>query len=245
MSETESLKKRHDGLVRVIQRANAAYYDSDSPEMSDADYDIIFRELEELEREHPELVTPDSPAANVGGTADQTSTTIRHLAQMTSINDVFSFEELGEWEARMRADSGLDEVQMTTEVKIDGLAINLTYVDGKLVSAATRGDGFVGEDVRSNADKIATIPQSLQGKNIPHRIEIRGEVYMPIADFEKLNADIEAENAWRIAVRSPTQPWMRITRRSPERTERFARRTKMLFPALRLRYLKRRSVSVP
>lgn len=199
MSETESLKKRHDGLVQVIQRANAAYYDSDSPEMSDADYDIIFRELEELEREHPELVTPDSPAANVGGTADQTSTTIRHLAQMTSINDVFSFEELGEWEARMRADSGLDEVQMTTEVKIDGLAINLTYVDGKLVSAATRGDGFVGEDVRSNADKIATIPQSLQGKNIPHRIEIRGEVYMPIADFEKLNADIEAENAWRIA----------------------------------------------
>lgn len=210
MSETESqdlahtphwqaVRERHDALVQVIEQARHAYYDSDSPQMDDADYDRLFRELEDIEREHPELAGADSPTESVGGSARSDFAAVRHLAQMTSINDVFSFEELAEWEERVAKDLGIDEPEMTTEVKIDGLAINLLYVDGRLERAATRGDGYTGEDVSANVATIQTIPQTLNGGPFPHRVEIRGEVYIPLKDFEAFNDALEAQGKARLA----------------------------------------------
>ncbi len=188
----KAIRDRHEALVEVIERARRAYYDADAPEMSDADYDRLYRELEEIERDHPELAGSDSPTASVGGGARADFASVRHLSQMTSINDVFSFEELAEWEERVAADLGVVDTPMTTEAKIDGLAINLLYVDGRLERAATRGNGFEGEDVTANVATIGSIPQTLMGGPFPHRIEIRGEVYIPIADFEAFNAELAA-----------------------------------------------------
>lgn len=194
-----AVRERHDALVEVIERARSAYYDSDAPEMGDADYDRLYRELEDIERDHPELAGADSPTASVGGSARSDFASVRHLAQMTSINDVFSLEELAEWEERVATDLGVAEPGMTTEAKIDGLAINLLYVDGRLERAATRGDGYTGEDVTANVATIASIPQTLTGGPLPHRVEIRGEVYIPICDFEAYNDKLEAEGKPRLA----------------------------------------------
>lgn len=197
--EWRAVRERHDALVEVIERARSAYYDSDSPEMDDADYDRLFRELEDIERDHPELAGADSPTESVGGSARSDFASVRHLAQMTSINDVFSFAELAEWEDRVAADLGVDEPEMTTEVKIDGLAVNLLYVDGRLERAATRGDGYTGEDVSANVATIRSIPQVLSGGPFPHRVEVRGEVYIPLADFEAYNAELESQGKAALA----------------------------------------------
>ena len=187
----EAIRARHDELVAVIERARRAYYDNDAPEMSDADYDLLYRELEDIERDHPELAGADSPTATVGGSARSDFASVRHLAQMTSINDVFSLAELAEWIDRVESELGVASLPMTTEAKIDGLAVNLLYVDGALERAATRGDGYTGEDVTANVLTIASIPRRLSGGPFPHRIEIRGEIYIPLADFEAYNAERE------------------------------------------------------
>ena len=183
-----ALRERHDALVSVIERARKAYYEDDAPQMNDEDYDRLYRELETIERDHPELAGADSPTASVGGAARSDFAPVRHLAQMTSINDVFSLEELAEWIDRVENDLGMTGLDMTSEAKIDGLAVNLLYVDGRLVRAATRGDGRTGEDVTANVLTIASIARMLQGQSVPHRVEIRGEVYIPLADFEAYNA---------------------------------------------------------
>lgn len=184
----EGLRARHEELVAVIERARRNYYEDDAPTMSDADYDLVYRQLEDFEREHPEFAGSNSPTASVGGVARQDFAPVSHLAQMTSINDVFSLDELAEWMSRVEGELGVTAPNMTTEVKIDGLAVNLLYVDGVLQQAATRGDGFTGEDVTANALTIASIPHTLSGGPFPHRIEIRGEVYIPVSDFESFNA---------------------------------------------------------
>ncbi|MFC2777425.1 MAG: NAD-dependent DNA ligase LigA [Pauljensenia sp.] len=182
----ETTRKRYDELVRSIEEARAAYYDRDSPTISDADYDRMYREVEEIEERYPQLRGADSPTMSVGGSVDSSFTEVRHLAQMMSLDDVFSLEELAGWEARISEATGIVDPPMTTEVKVDGLSINLLYEEGRLVRAATRGDGYVGEDITANARTIASIPQTLTGP-VPRRIEVRGEVYFPVADFAAFN----------------------------------------------------------
>ena len=191
-STFETTRDRYNELVDRINEARAAYYDRDSPTLADADYDRMYREVEEIEERYPQLRGADSPTMSVGGSVDSGFSEVRHLAQMMSLDDVFSLEELAGWETRMAEATGIADLEMTTEVKVDGLSINLLYENGRLVRAATRGDGYVGEDVTANARTIASIPQTLTG-TVPVRVEVRGEVYFPVADFAAFNeARVEA-----------------------------------------------------
>ncbi len=189
MSEEErQLVDRYHQLIQEIDDARAAYYDRDAPVLSDAEYDKLYRELEDFEAQYPQYRSADSPTTQVGGAASEAFAPVEHLQQMTSLDDVFSLEELAGWETRMANDTGRSDLDMLTEVKIDGLAVNLLYENGVLNRAATRGDGWVGEDVTANVRTISCIPHRLQGL-VPARVEIRGEVYFPTKDFESLNAE--------------------------------------------------------
>lgn len=171
-------------LVDTINQHRAAYYQSNTSLISDADYDKLMRELEQLESKYPELITGDSPTQTVGGEASQTFAPVEHLERMMSLDNVFSYEELDGWLEKTGGGPFL------CELKIDGLAINLRYEKGKLVSAATRGDGAVGEDVTRNVMTVKGIPHTLLGKNHPDVVEIRGEVFYSLADFAKLNQSL-------------------------------------------------------
>ena len=199
-------RERWADLVRVIERARDAYYDAvdaQSP-MSDAEYDRLYRELEELEAAHPALSLPSSPTRSVGGRPVTDFAPAPHHERMYSLRDVFSLEEVEEWAARMAEETGTpdDELPMTAEVKIDGLAIALTYEDGVLTRAATRGDGVTGEDVTGNVRTIASVPLVLAGDSHPELLEVRGEVYFPVGAFQDFNearrtANVEREAAGR------------------------------------------------
>jgi DNA ligase (NAD+) len=171
-------------LVDAINKHRSVYYQSNTSLISDADYDKLMRELEGLESKHPELITGDSPTQTVGGEASQTFTPVEHLERMMSLDNVFSTEELDSWLEKTGGGPFL------CELKIDGLAINLRYEKGKLISAATRGDGAVGEDVTRNVMTVKGIPHTLSGKNHPDVVEIRGEVFYSLADFAKLNQSL-------------------------------------------------------
>ena len=177
-------------LRRLIDRANIAYYVHDAPEISDAEYDRLFRELRALEEAHPELATPESPTQRIGA---EPATALRkhtHLRPMLSLANAFSAEELTAWEdrnARLNADARRGGY--TTEIKIDGAAVNLTYAKGRFVTGATRGNGTVGEDVTANLRTIPGLPLALEGKAHPALMEVRGEVYFSAKAFQRLNAD--------------------------------------------------------
>lgn len=189
MSEEErQLVDRYHQLIQEVDDARAAYYNRDAPVLSDAEYDKLYRELEDFEAQYPQYRSADSPTTQVGGAASEAFAPVEHLQQMTSLDDVFSLEELAGWETRMANDTGRSDLDMLTEVKIDGLAVNLLYENGVLNRAATRGDGWVGEDVTANVQTISCIPHRLRGL-VPARVEIRGEVYFPTKDFESLNAE--------------------------------------------------------
>ena len=184
MSSDQKVRERVSELVDLINKHRAAYYQSNTSLISDADYDKLMRELEQLEAKYPELITGDSPTQTVGGEASSTFAPVEHLERMMSLDNVFSTEELNAW--LEKAGGG----PFLCELKIDGLAINLRYEKGKLVSAATRGDGAVGEDVTRNVMTIKGIPHKLEGKNHPEVVEIRGEVFYSLADFAKLNQSL-------------------------------------------------------
>lgn len=184
MSQDPKVRERVSELVDLINKHRAAYYQSNTSLISDADYDKLMRELEQLEAKYPELITGDSPTQTVGGEASSTFAPVKHLERMMSLDNVFSTEELNSW--LEKAGGG----PFLCELKIDGLAINLRYEQGKLVSAATRGDGAVGEDVTRNVMTIKGIPHKLEGKNHPEVVEIRGEVFYSLADFAKLNQSL-------------------------------------------------------
>ena len=175
---------RANELVDLINKHRAAYYQSNTSLISDAEYDALMRELEKLEAKYPQLITGDSPTQSVGGEASQTFQPSVHLEKMMSLDNVFSMEELDTW--LDKAGGG----PFLCELKIDGLAINLRYEKGKLVSAATRGDGTVGEDVTRNVMTIKGIPHQLSGKAFPEVVEIRGEVFYALEDFAKLNKSL-------------------------------------------------------
>ena len=189
-NQNPDLRHRWTDLAERITEAQEAYYGADAPTVSDAEYDGWMRELQALEEAHPELRTPDSPTQQVGAAHRMTDfAPVRHRAQMTSLDNVFSVEELDEWLARVEKTVGAD-VEFLCEPKIDGVAINLTYENGRLVTAATRGDGRVGEDVTGNVLAIQGIPQRLQGEHIPALVEVRGEIFFPIEAFADLNASL-------------------------------------------------------
>ncbi len=185
---------RATALRRLIDRANRAYYELDAPEIADAEYDRLFRELQALEAAHPSLLTPDSPTQRVGGAPAASLVKHTHLRPMLSLANAFSDEELLAWEERIaRINPDVVGAGYTTEIKIDGTAINLTYAAGRLVTGATRGNGLIGETVTANLKTIDDIPIVLKGHGHPALMEVRGEVYLPSAAFTKLNQRREAE----------------------------------------------------
>jgi DNA ligase (NAD+) len=174
-------------LRAAISYHNERYYLFDDPEISDADFDALLRELEALEAQHPELVTPDSPTQHPGTViGGATFAPVRHVAPMLSLDNAFSDEELIAWYERISRIVPAP-IEFVGEPKLDGLAISLLYEGGTLTRAATRGDGVTGEDVTPNVATIASIPSRLEGDDVPKRLEVRGEVFMPLASFEVLN----------------------------------------------------------
>lgn len=184
--------RRVEELRESIRHHDRLYYESDAPEIPDADYDALLRELRQIELEHPDLITPDSPTQSVGGSAINTFDPVVHRAPMMSLDNAFSSEEIAAWGERLRRrleELGATDgrVPLVAELKIDGLAVSIRYEGGRLVQAATRGDGRVGEDVTANVRTISVIPHELPA-GAPEVLEVRGEVYMSIAVFDALNA---------------------------------------------------------
>ena len=190
MNELAAAKARHGELVDQINRHRAAYYEGNTVLISDAEYDALGHELELLEAKHPELITADSPTQTVGGSASATFSPSPHLERMWSLDNVFSHDEMREWAARS---AELAPGAYLCELKIDGLAINLRYENGVLTKAATRGDGVVGEDVTANVMTIRGIPHRLAGEGHPAVVEVRGEIFYAIEDFNRLNEGLIAE----------------------------------------------------
>ena len=191
--DKEQARKRIEELRKEINYHNYRYYVLNSPVISDAEYDRLFRELEELEKQFPDLITPDSPTQRVGAPRPEGVgfESVRHLVPMLSMEDAFNEQEFLDWDRRVREGLGIDTPEYTGEPKFDGLSMNLTYENGVFVRAATRGDGMVGDDVTNNVKTIRTVPLRLLDINrpVPRLVEVRGEVIMPIEDFKKLNAE--------------------------------------------------------
>jgi len=181
-------EKRIAELREKIEKANYEYHVLDQPTIADEAYDALMRELQSLEAAHPELVTPESPTQRVGAPASTRFAPVQHAAPMLSLSNAFDEGELRAFDQRVRKLLARDDVGYVCELKIDGLAINLTYQDGKFVQGATRGDGLVGEDVTGNLRTIRSIPLSLR-EPVRGRIDIRGEVYLPTASFEATNRE--------------------------------------------------------
>ena len=185
-------RERHAQLAERIEEHRWRYHVLDQPTVSDAEFDALMRELEELEGEHPDLRTPDSPTQKVGGAVSTLFTPVEHLQAMQSLDNAFSDEELTAWFTRVERSVG-DAAELLCELKVDGLAVNVTYRDGRLVRGATRGDGRSGEDVTPNVRAVQGIPDRLTGSAehpVPALLEVRGEVFFPVRGFEELNASL-------------------------------------------------------
>jgi DNA ligase (NAD+) len=181
-------RRRHADLSLDITEADHRYYVLDSPTISDIDYDTKMRALRALEDQYPDLRTPDSPTQTVHGSISTLFTPVEHLERLLSLDNVFTDEDLGSWADRATKLGGAGPY--LCELKIDGLAIDLVYSGGALVKAATRGDGRTGEDVTPNIRTIASIPARLKGADWPATLEVRGEVFLPVEAFGKLNESL-------------------------------------------------------
>ena len=179
-----SAAKRIKALRETLERHNRLYYVEDAPEITDAEYDKLFGELQALEAEHPELRTPDSPTQRVGGTPLPQFSEVQHGTPMLSIGNAFEEEEVRAFDKRIRQALGVAEVEYAAEPKFDGLAVSLVYRDGIFAQGATRGDGSTGEDVTPNLRTVGSIPLKISRKE---NLEVRGEVLMYRSDFDKLN----------------------------------------------------------
>jgi DNA ligase (NAD+) len=179
-------------LRRALERHNFLYYVKDAPEISDAEYDGLFRELQQLEERYPDLVTPDSPTQRVGAKAEGDFAPVIHALPMLSLNNAFSAEDAAAFDRRVREGLGAQSVEYAAEPKFDGLAISLTYEDGLFTQGATRGDGYTGEDVTLNLRTIRALPLRLASPAPPQLLEVRGEVVMLRRDFEALNREMES-----------------------------------------------------
>ena len=193
----EEARQRHVMLCREIEKANELYYQKDSPDLSDAEYDKKFKELQAIETAYPVLITAQSPTQKVGSKPAKGFKKIKHSVPMLSLGNVFSEEDLHEFLNRVRNFLGLgmeEDIPLAAEPKIDGLSCSIRYEGGQMVYAVTRGDGYEGEDITNNVRTIADIPQTLLGQDIPDIVEVRGEVYMRRSDFIDLNKRQEQES---------------------------------------------------
>ncbi|WP_416204062.1 NAD-dependent DNA ligase LigA [Xanthomonas euvesicatoria] len=193
MTASPDPAQRIDALRRRIEDANYRYHVLDEPQMADADYDKLMRELEALERAHPELASADSPTQRVGHLAASRFAEVRHALPMLSLGNAFSEEEVTEFVRRISERLEVKQPLFSAEPKLDGLAISLRYENGEFVQGATRGDGATGEDVSANLRTVKAIPLRLRGEGWPQVLEVRGEVYMPRAAFEAYNAQMRAQ----------------------------------------------------
>ncbi len=188
------LREQHALIAEQVEEHRFRYYVNDQPVVSDAEFDQLLRSLEALEEQYPELRTPDSPTQKVAGAYETDFASVEHRERMLSLDNAFDDEELAAWAERVARDAGTSDYHYLCELKVDGLAVNLTYENGRLTRGATRGDGRTGEDITPNVRTIADIPDRLKGDRIPALVEIRGEVYFPMEKFEELNARlVEAE----------------------------------------------------
>ena len=189
---SDSPPERARALRELVRRWDYAYHVQDNPEVADAAYDAAYLELRQLEEAHPELVTPDSPTQRVGSSLGAQFAKVRHRSAMLSLQNAFDEAEIRAWDKRVRAVAGEDVIYVG-ELKIDGLAISLTYSGGQMVRAATRGDGMTGEDVTANIRTLKSVPLSVKPlRGMPDQFEVRGEVYFPLEAFEKLNEQVAA-----------------------------------------------------
>ncbi|MGY5885753.1 NAD-dependent DNA ligase LigA [Modestobacter lacusdianchii] len=185
----DDARTRHRDLSEELDRYAFAYYVQDAPLVSDGQYDELMGELKAIEAAHPALVTPDSPSQKVNGGFGATFAPVTHPERMQSLDNAFSSDELSAWAARAERD-GAAGAGYLCELKVDGLAVDLVYERGRLVRAATRGDGVTGEDVTANVRTLAVVPQELTGDDVPEFLEVRGEVYFPVAAFAEVNAGL-------------------------------------------------------
>lgn len=185
----DAVRHRAAELTEQIDGHQFAYYVKDAPTISDGEYDELLRELQGIEESYPELRSPESPTQRVGGTYSTEFTAVDHVERMLSLDNAFSPEELAEWGDRVVREANTS-FHYLCELKIDGLAINLLYENGKLVRGVTRGDGRTGEDVTLNVRTIQGIPLELHGDDLPQLVEIRGEVFFPVKEFEAFNASL-------------------------------------------------------
>src|SRR2546426_11810380 len=191
-----SVEKEIEKLRDEIRYHEHRYYVLNDPEIPDFEFDKLMRRLEELERQPPELATPDSPTQRVGGQPAEEFPKVRHAVPMLSLDNTYSVEELRDFDRRVRELSGRSKIEYVGELKLDGLSMALTYEDGVLTHGVTRGDGTEGEDVTANVKTIRSVPLKIDAKKLdligrPSRLEVRGEVIMTRAAFEQLNAQRE------------------------------------------------------
>src|SRR5271156_1482457 len=198
VSSGKDLEKKIESLREKIRRHEYLYYVSDNPEISDADFDKLMRQLKDLEVERPELIAEDSPTQRVGGKPREGFVKVPHSSPMLSLDNTYSEEELRDWERRVHERSGWTDVEYVCELKLDGMSLALIYEDGKLVRGITRGDGSVGEGVTLNVRTVRSVPLSipkerLKKAGIPADFEVRGELLMPLASFKKMNEERESK----------------------------------------------------
>jgi len=182
------LRRRIEEFREAINYHNYRYYVLDSPEISDDEYDKLLRELRQLEEKHPQFITPDSPTQRVGAAPVEAFGVVEHREPMLSLGNAFSSEELLAWHKRISGLLGDEHFDLVAELKMDGLAVALNYEEGRLVTGATRGDGFRGEDITQNLRTIRSIPLAVP-KSAPRRFEVRGEVYLSREGFKRLNEE--------------------------------------------------------
>ncbi|MFD5721723.1 NAD-dependent DNA ligase LigA [Streptomyces sp. NPDC127036] len=215
------VRDEHASLAEEVEEHRHRYYADDMPVISDTDFDQLLRSLEAIEERYPELRSPNSPTQKVAGSYKTDFTSVEHPSRMLSLDNTYSEDDLDVWLDRIYRELGDQTHQLLCELKVDGLAVDLTYEHGRLVQAATRGDGRTGEDITPNVRTITGIPEQLVGVHVPDRVEIRGEVYFPMAAFKELNAHLVAEgskpfaNARNAAAGSLRQKDARVTAARP------------------------------
>ncbi|NVK26652.1 MAG: NAD-dependent DNA ligase LigA [Flavobacteriia bacterium] len=192
-------KQRIDELREELEEHNYRYYTLDNPSISDYEFDKLLEELIALEKDHPEYFDPNSPSQRVGGQITKSFPTVVHKRPMLSLSNTYSREEVEDFIRRVKSGLERDDVEFVCELKYDGVAIGITYVNGAFSQAVTRGDGTQGDDVSTNVRTIRSVPMKLRGSNLPEEFEIRGEIFMPLKAFEKMNAQREEEGLDRFA----------------------------------------------
>ena len=203
-SKDKAIESRIEKLREEIRRHEYLYYVLDAPEIPDPEFDRLMQELKKLEASHPELVTPDSPTQRVGGKPREGFIKVEHSRPMLSLDNAFNEQELRNWDRRARELAGSDKIEYVCELKLDGMSLALTYRGGKLQTGVTRGDGSVGEDVTTNVRTMRSVPlvvdpAKLKEAGVPEDFEVRGEIIMPLASFERMNEDRERQNLSKFA----------------------------------------------